>query len=125
AVALVAVLALIAMFRGNAAAVRLPKAVCVAATALLLAITAPMLIWITPRAIAADNEIEEARMALADLEAGRAANPTKLMSDAIRVSESAQAHNPFNPEAYQMFARAKFNEWNLLQQAGARAGKAV
>ena len=125
AVALVAVLALIAMFRGNSAAVRLPKVVCAAATALLLAITAPMLIWITPRAMAADNEIEEARTALADLEAGRAANPTKLMSDAIRVSESAQAHNPFNPEAYQLFARAKFHEWDLLQRAGARDGKTI
>ena len=125
AAALVAVLALIALYRGGAAAVRLPKAVCGAATALLLALTAPLLVGVTPRAMAADNEIEEARAALASLESGGSANPTKMISDAIRVSESAQAHNPFDPEAYQLFARAKFHEWDLLQRAGAREGRTV
>ncbi|HVR86423.1 MAG TPA: O-antigen ligase family protein, partial [Planctomycetota bacterium] len=125
AAALVAVLALIAMYFGHVDSVRIPKPVCGVATAVLLVITAPMLIWITPRAMAADNEIEEAREALASLESGTSGNPTKLISDAIRVSESSQAHNPFNPEAYQLFARAKFHEWGLLQKAGAREGKTI
>lgn len=116
----VAVLALIAMFRGGTATVEIPKAVCGLATVVLLGVAAPILIWVAPRAMASDNELEEVRAALADLESGGGANPTKLISDAIRVSESAQAHNPFNPEAYQLFARAKFHEWDLLQRAGAR-----
>ncbi len=125
AAALVAALALIALLRGGATSVRLPRAVCIGATAILIALTIPMLIWVAPRAMAADNEIEDARMALASLESGSSANPTKLISDAIRVSESAQAHNPFNPEAYQLFARAKFHEWDLLQKAGARDGRTL
>jgi len=48
-----------------------------------------------------------------------------LISDAIRVAESAQAHNPFNPEAYQLFSRAKFHEWDLLQKAGAKDAKTL
>lgn len=125
AIALVAALALVALLRGGSAVVRLPRSVCIAATAVLVAITVPLLVWIAPRAMAADNEVEDARMALASLEAGTSANPTRLISDAIRVSESAQAHNPFNPEAYQLFARAKFHEWDLLQKAGARDGRTL
>jgi tetratricopeptide (TPR) repeat protein len=125
AVAFVAALALIAMLRGGAARVRIPKSVCAAATAVLLAVSVPLLIWITPRAMAADNEIEEARAALSSLESGMAPNPTKLISDSIRVAESAQGHNPFNPEAYQLYARAKFHEWDLLQRAGARESRTL
>jgi hypothetical protein len=125
AIALVAALALVALLRGGSAVIRLPRSVCIAATGVLVAITVPLLVWIAPRAMAADNEIEDARMALSTLEAGTSANPTRLISDAIRVSESAQAHNPFNPEAYQLFARAKFHEWDLLQKAGAREGRTL
>jgi len=125
AIALVAALALVALLRGESAVIEFPRSVCIAATGLLVAITVPLLVWIAPRAMAADNEIEDARMALSTLEAGTSANPTRLISDAIRVSESAQAHNPFNPEAYQLFARAKFHEWDLLQKAGAREGRTL
>jgi len=125
ATALVAALALIALLRGGSTLIRLPRAVCIGATAILFGLTVPLLVWIAPRAMAADNEIEDARMALAALEDGTAANPTKLISDAIRVSESAQAHNPFNPEAYRLFARAKFHEWDLLQKAGARDSRTL
>jgi O-antigen ligase len=121
----VAVLALIALARGKAVRVQIPKAVCGIATAVLMAVAAPMLIWLTPRAMASDNELEEARAALADLESGLSANPTKLISDAIRITESAQAHDPVNPETYQLFARAKFHEWDLLQRAGAREGRTL
>src|SRR5204863_6166610 len=38
---------------------------------------------------------------------------------------SAQGHNPFNPEAYQLFARSKFHEWDLLQRAGARDSRTL
>lgn len=125
AVALVAALALIALLRGGSTSIRLPRGVCAGATLLLFAITIPLLVWAAPRAMAADNEIEEGRMALAALDAGASANPTRLISDAVRVSESAQAHNPFNPEAYQLYSRAKFYEWDLLQKAGVRSGRTL
>jgi O-antigen ligase len=125
AAAFVAMLALLAMLRGRSVEVRLPRPVCAAATAILMALSLPLLTFITPRALAADGEIEEARLALDDLESGRSPNPTKLISDALRVAESAQAHNPFNPEAYQLFSRAKFHEWDLLQKAGARDTKTL
>lgn len=125
AAALVAVLALLAMLRGRAVEVRLPRGVCIAATGILLALCFPLLMFVTPRALAADHELEEASLAIRDLESGRSSNPTQLISDAIRVSESAQAHNPYSPDAYQIFARAKFHEWDLLQKAGARKTKTL
>jgi O-antigen ligase len=125
AAAFVAVLALIALLRGRSLEIRLPRPVCVAAMAILLALCFPLLTFVTPRALAADSEIEEAKLALDDLESGKGPNPTKLISDALRVAESAQAHNPFNPDAYQVFARAKFHEWDLLQKAGARDTKTL
>jgi hypothetical protein len=125
AAALIAALALVAMLRGDTVPVRIPKGVCAAATGVLLLVSVPLLLWVVPRAMAADNEIEEARAALSSLESGMAPNPTKLISDSIRVAESAQGHNPFNPEAYQLFARAKFHEWDLLQRAGARESRTL
>jgi len=125
AFALVAVLALLAMLGGPATEVRLPRSVCLAATGILLALCVPLLMFVAPRAMAADTELEQARLALSQLESGRSANPTMLISDAIRVTESAQAHNPLNPEAYQLFSRAKFHEWDLLQKAGARDAKTL
>lgn len=103
--------------------IRLPRSVCLAATGILLAFCFPLLMFVAPRAMAAGNEVEEAAMALAQLRTDRTSNPTQLASDAIRVSESAQAHNPFNPEAYLLFARAKFLEWKIWQKIGAKASK--
>src|SRR5882672_2255376 len=125
AAALVAVLALIAMLRGDSAVVKLPKAVCAAATGILLLISSSLLLWVAPRAMAADTELEEVRAAISSFEAGTSANPTLAISDAIRVAESAQKHNPFNPDAYQLFARAKFHEWSLLIKAGARESRTL
>jgi hypothetical protein len=119
AAAFVAVLALVSLLRGRSVEVRLPRAVCGAATGILLLLSLPLLMFVTPRALAADREIEEAKLALDELESRWSSNPTKLISDAIRVAESAQAHNPFNPEAYQLYSRAKFHEWDLLNKAGA------
>lgn len=120
AAALMAALALLALLRGGLLEVRLPRGVCALATGVLLLLVFPLLTFIAPRALAADNEIEEVKVALARLEAGGDPNPTRLISDALRVAESAQAHNPFDPDAYQLFARAKFHEWDLLRRAGAR-----
>src|SRR5581483_8405846 len=125
AVALVAALALIALLRGGTVEVRLPRAVCLAATAALLALTVPLLVWITPRVLAADNEMEEARAALYSVDAGWAANPAGAILDAARIAQSAQQHNPVDPEAYLLFARAKMREWSLLQATKARDPGAI
>lgn len=123
--ALVAVLALASLSRGGAAAVRIPKLVCAAATAVLLAITAPLLTAVTPRSMAADNEREEAQAALTAIDAGWAKNLSLAILDTVRLSESAQAHNPFHPDGYLLFARAKFREWQRLQRTGGRDAKAI
>src|SRR6185295_422979 len=101
------------------------RGVCLAATGVLIALTIPLLMFIAPRALASDGEIQEARLALGRLESGESSNPTMMISDAIRVAESAQAHNPLNPEAYALYARAKFHEWDLLQKAGAGETKTL
>jgi O-antigen ligase len=114
AAALVAVLALIAMLRGGAADVQLPKGVCLAATGILMAVSVPLLTLVDPRALAADNEIEDVQQALAAFERRATSNPTLVLSEAIQVAESAQKHNPFDPVAYQLFFRAKRHERDLL-----------
>lgn len=120
AISLVAVLALLAMLRGGSVEVRLPKVVCVAATAVLMAVSVPLLVIVDPRALAADNELFDAKEALLALDRGKTSNPTLLLSEAIQVSESAQKHNPFNPEPYRVFANAKLRERELLLEIGAR-----
>lgn len=123
AAAFVAVLALVAMQRGKSTEVKLPKTVCAGATGVLILVTLPLILFVVPRTLAADGEVDQARAALAYLESGSSSNPTQPISDAIRLSESAQAHNPFNPESYQLLARAKFHEWDLLQKMGSREPK--
>jgi len=123
AAALVAMLALIAALRGNAVEIRFPRAVWLGATGILMALSLSLLTFISPRALAADSEIDEAKGMLALLERGGNANPTQLLSDAIRVAESSQTHNPFNPDAYQIYARAKMHEWALLEKVGAKDPK--
>lgn len=125
AATLVAALALIALLRGAAVEVRLPKFVCAAATAALLALTVPLLVWITPRVMAADNEMEEARAALYSVDAGWASNPALAILDAARIAQSAQQHNPVNPETYLLFARAKMREWSLLQATKSHDPRAI
>src|SRR5205814_1944445 len=63
------------------------------------------------------------REALRTLERGAASNPTQLLSEGLRVAESAQAHNPFNPEAYQLFARLKYHEWTLWKKVDAKESR--
>jgi len=111
AAALIAMAALLALLRGGATEVRLPRGVCMAATGALMAVSLPLLTFLCPRVLAADNELSEVREALLGLERGLAPNPMQLISEALRVSESSQRHNPYNPETYQLFARLKFHEW--------------
>lgn len=125
AAAFVAMLALLALMRGKSTEIRLPKPVCAAATGVLILISLPMILFVAPRTMAADGEVEQARAALAYLQSGASSNPTQPVSDALRLSESAQAHNPFQPEAYQLFAEAKFYEWDLLQRFGGKDAKTV
>jgi O-antigen ligase len=123
AAALVAMLALIAALRGDAVEIRFPRAVWLGATGILMALSLSLLTFISPRALAADSEIEEAKGMLALLERGSHPKPTQLLSDAIRVAEASQAHNPFNPDAYQVYARAKMYQWGLTEKVGARDPK--
>ncbi|RPH38619.1 MAG: O-antigen ligase domain-containing protein, partial [Planctomycetota bacterium] len=125
AACLVAVIALIAMLRGDATEVRLPKGVCLAATAILMAVSVPLLTIVNPRALAADNEIFDSKEALLAHDRGTSSNPTLLLSEALQVAEAAQKHNPFNPEAYKLFSQAKERERDLLVAVGARDSKDV
>jgi O-antigen ligase len=113
--ALFAVLALLAILRGGAAEVRIPKGVCTAAATLLFLITMALLCFVAPRALAADSEIRETRRILGLIEGG----DLHMLSDATRISQAAQEHNPFEPEACRLFARVKFHEWDLLRKARA------
>jgi len=121
----VATLALTAMYRGGAVQVPLSKSLCGVATAVLLVVTVPMLIWIAPRAMAADNELDETRAALYSIDTGMAGNLATALLDAARVSQSAQDHNPVDPDAYLFFAKAKIREWSLLQAKGSRDGRLI
>lgn len=125
AINLIAGLALIALLQGRFSTVRIPKPVCVAVTGVLMAIIVPLLTWITPRAMAADNELTDATLLLSDLDTGRAVNPSLAIVESIRVAESAQQHNPFNADAYRAYAKAKLYEWGLLRRAGARETKTL
>ena len=90
-----------------------------------MAVSVPLLTFVDPRALAADNEIYDAKEALRGLRTGVTSNPTLVLSEAIRVSESAQAHNPFNPAAYQLLAHAKMRERDLLLEIGAKDTKDI
>jgi O-antigen ligase len=111
--ALFAVLALVALLRGGAAEVRLSKGICAAAATLLFLITMALLCFVAPRALAADSELKETRQILGLVEGG----DLHRLSDATRISQAAQEHNPFEPEAFRLFARVKFHEWDLLRKA--------
>jgi hypothetical protein len=123
ATALVSMLALLALFRGGAAEVPLSKTVCLAATGVLMAVSLPLLAFLSPRAMAADNELSDLREVLFLLDRDAAPNNTQMLSEALRVAESAQAHNPYDPEAYLLFARLKLHEWRIWQKVGAKNSK--
>jgi len=123
AAALLSMLALLALLRGGAAEIPLSKTVCLAATGVLMAVSLPLLAFLSPRAMAADNELSDAREVLYLLDRDAAPNPTQMLSEALRVAESAQAHDPYDPEAYLLFARLKFHEWRIWQKVGAKNSK--
>jgi O-antigen ligase len=120
AASLLAVLALLALLRGGAVEIRLSKTVCLAATAVLMLVSLPLLAVLSPRAMAADTELGDAREVLYLLDRDASPNSTQMLSEGLRVAESAQAHNPYNPEAYLLFARLKFHEWRIWQKIGAK-----
>ncbi len=105
AMALVLALALAALLRGNAAEVRLPRAVCGAAAGLLALVALPLLLWVVPRMTAADGEREAAR---------------RGTPDAWRVAAAAVEHNPFSAEGHELEAHFKFLEWTLLRPRALR-----
>jgi O-antigen ligase len=123
AAALLSMLALITLLRGGAAEIPLSKRVCLAAAGVLMAVSLPLLAFLSPRAMAADNELSDAREVLFLLDRDAAPNNTQMLSEALRVAESAQAHNPYDPEAYLLFARLKFHEWRIWQTIGAKNSK--
>ncbi len=114
---LFAALALAALLGPPPPRVVLPAGACAGALALLLAVAGPALLLLVPRALAADQEREGARRALALLERSRGPEleTTQRISDALRLSRAAQEHNPVDPEAFVLHARARFHEWDLLR----------
>jgi hypothetical protein len=123
AAALLSMLALLALLRGGASEIQLSKTVCLAATGVLMAVSLPLLAFLSPRAMAADNELSDAREVLYLLDRDAASDNTRMLSEALRVAESAQTHNPYDPEAYLLFARLKFHEWRIWQKVGAKNTK--
>ena len=123
AAALFSMLALVALLRGGAAEIPLSKTACLAATGVLMAVSLPLLAFLSPRAMAADNELGDAREVLFLLDRDAAPNNTQMLSEALRVAESAQAHNPYDPEGYLLFARLKLHEWRIWQKLGAKNTK--
>jgi O-antigen ligase len=105
AMTLVMGLALAALLRGGAAEIRLPRAVCGAAAGLLALVALPLLVWIVPRMMAADSEMELAR---------------RGGPDATRIAARAAEHNPYSAEAHELAAHAAFVEWTLLRPRAPR-----
>jgi O-antigen ligase len=105
AMTLVLALALAALLRGGAAQIRLPGAVCGAAAGVLALLALPLLVWIVPRMMAADSEMEAARRGGAD---------------ATRLAAAAAEHNPYSAEAHELAAHAAFIEWTLLRPRAPR-----
>jgi tetratricopeptide (TPR) repeat protein len=103
---LVLALALIALLYGKTTEVRLPRAVCAAAAALLALIALPLLLWAAPRALAADQELDEARRA---------------PPNAVELTQAAERHNPFDAEAYELHARALMGVWMRRKSEGSPA----
>jgi O-antigen ligase len=123
AAALIAMLALLAMLRGGAAEIAISKPVCLAATGVLMAVSLPLLAFLSPRAMAADNELSDAKAVLYLLDRNAAENPTQALTEALRAAESAQTHNPYDPDGYLTFARLKLHEWRIWQKIGAKNTK--
>jgi hypothetical protein len=119
-------LALVTMLHGGAAEVRLPRAVCAAASAILLVIVFPLLALVTPRALAADGEVEQAQRALHELGAGarKGRSPAQLVDEALRLARAAQSHNPFLADAYRLQAEAEGRAWKHMA-SGASMGDAA
>ncbi len=106
AMTLVLALALVALLRGKAAELRLPRPVCAAAAATLALVAVPLLLWATPRALAADQELEETRQGA---------------RNAVELTLAAQRHNPFDAEAYELHARARMGVWARGKAEGSTA----
>lgn len=106
AMTLVLALALVALLGGRAAEVRLPRAVCAAAAATLALVALPLLLWATPRALAAEQELDDAR---------------RGARNAVELTLAAQRHNPFDAEAYELHARARMGVWAREKAEGSPA----
>lgn len=106
AMTLVLALALITLLYGKSTEVRLPRPVCAAAAVLLALIALPLLLWVTPRALAADQELDEARHG---------------PPNAVELAQAAERHNPFDAEAYELHARALMGVWMRKKSEGSPA----
>lgn len=112
-IALFLALSLVTAGQAPASSVRLPSSVCGVSAAVLFLVTVPLFLLVAARVYLADEEISATRRALQILSRRgiEDAESAERLVKATAVSESAQAHNPFDPEGYALFAQAKFFAW--------------
>jgi tetratricopeptide (TPR) repeat protein len=125
AAAFAAALALAALLGPPPAEARLPRGACAAAAGLLLLVAGPLLVGVVPRALAADQEVAAARLALRALESARGTEQSalRLLQDALRLSQAAQEHHPLSTEGYELHARARLHEWEHLRATARDEGR--
>jgi O-antigen ligase/tetratricopeptide (TPR) repeat protein len=104
-------LGLAALLEGRLLEVRLPKAVCAAAAAVLLLVALPLLVLAAPRGLEADEAVRSAERAL------RGRMSSERISDAVRAAETAARLRPWDSEAHALVSDARFREWHLLSGA--------
>jgi O-antigen ligase len=112
-------LALAALLRARPPEWRLPRGACLAAAGILLLVAFPVSTLLIPPLLAADAEVDEASRVLrrAERASHEGAVDTPALSEALRLARAAQEHNPFDPEAYDLYARAQFLSWQLMRRA--------
>lgn len=94
------------LLAGPAVSLNFPRGAAAAAAGLTLLVALPLLVGAAPRALAADRELEAARLAL-------------LRGDAREATLRAQAaerHNPVRAEAHALHAEARLLLWEALRR---------
>lgn len=102
------------LLAGPAACLNFPRGTAAAAAGAALLVAVPLLTGAAPRALAADRELEAARLAL---RGGKA-------REAVLRAQAAERNNPVWAEAYELHAEARLALWESLRRKLAAGGDA-
>ncbi len=110
-------LALITVSSEKACEVKVSGRASAAAAVLLLLVLLPSLLYVVPRALAADGDLEQATEALRELHAGARKGRTwrELVDAAVRLSTSAREKNPYLSDCYRVQVEATLHAWRLAE----------